>query len=334
MGGGGFHRPVPGLVNAAAKLTRATAPGKVILFGEHAVVYGRPAIAAPVTQVRATATISDSSQPGVLLQTPDLGRDYWLDEAEEGDPFARAVQVVIAAAGLAPMPDLVVSVQSTIPIASGLGSGAAMAAAVIRALARHLGRADLAQDEQVSRLTYQVEKLLHGTPSGIDNTVVAYERPVYFVREQPQNHIETLAVGRPLHLLVADTGQPSPTKIAVGDVRRQWQADPGRYERLFDGCGRVAETARLAIERGEVAQLGELMAENQYYLRQMTVSSPALETLIVAAEAAGALGAKLSGGGRGGNMIALTIAEREAAIREALLAAGARTVLATVLAAS
>lgn len=314
--------------------TEAAAPGKVILFGEHAVVYGRPAIAIPVTQVRATAMVTEGEQPGILLQAPDLGRDYRLEEADEGDPFARAVQVFISAAGLPHLPDLTVSVRSTIPIASGLGSGAAMAAAVIRALALHFGDADLAQDEQVSNLTYQVEKLLHGTPSGIDNTVVAYERPVYFMRQQPHNLIETLAVGRPLRLLIADTGQPSPTKIAVGDVRRQWQADPSRFERLFDSCGRVAESAREAIETGQVEQLGRLMTENQHHLRDMTVSSPALETLIAAAEESGALGAKLSGGGRGGNMIALVTEAQEPAVQAALLAAGARAVIGTVLAAS
>ncbi|MCI0394364.1 MAG: mevalonate kinase [Chloroflexi bacterium] len=293
-------------------------------------VYGRPAIAAPVTQVRATAVVEDSATPGVRLRAPDLGRDYWLEAAAEDDPFARAGRAVAEAAGRR-LPDLVITVQSTIPIASGLGSGAAMAAAVIRALARHLGASHLAEDEQVSALTYEVEKLLHGTPSGIDNTVVAFERPVYFVRRQPQNLIETFQVATPLHLLVADTGQASATGLVVGDVRRQWQAEPARFEALFDGCGRVAEAARPAIEQGEVERLGRLMAENQAYLQEMTVSSPELERLIAAALAAGALGAKLSGAGRGGNMITLIRPEQEAAVREALLAAGARSVLATVL---
>jgi mevalonate kinase len=181
-------------------------------------------------------------------------------------------------------------------------------------------------------LTYEVEKIHHGTPSGIDNTVVAYEKPVYFVRQPPQNRIEPFEVKRPLSILVADTGVRSSTKIAVGDVRRHWQADPARFETLFDGCGRIADTARAAIEAGDMAHIGRLMTANQQLLQEMTVSSPELERLVAAALQAGALGAKLSGGGRGGNMIALVDgAVEETAVYEALVAAGAKSVFTTVI---
>jgi len=312
-------------------VTKATAPGKIILFGEHAVVYGRPAIAAPVTQVRAQAVVEDASLPGVRLLAPDIGRDYWLSGAGQRDPFARSVWVVKEAAALSELPDLRITVTSTIPIASGLGSGAAMAAAVIRALAQHLGLTQLAADERVSELTYQVEKLLHGTPSGIDNTVVAHEKPVYFVRQKPANRIETLAAARPLQLLVADTGVASATKIVVGDVRRQWTADPERFERIFDGCGRIAGLARRAVEQGAIPELGRLMTENHALLQEMTVSSAELDMLVSAAMAAGALGAKLSGAGRGGNMIALVTGETEEDVRQALLSAGATNVMRSIV---
>ena len=321
----------PHLDSSAMSVTTATAPGKIILFGEHAVVYGRPAIAAPVTQIRATSVVEDSSSVGIRLAAPDIGREYWLSEAREKDPFARSVRLVIERAKLSEPPALRITVRSTIPIASGLGSGAAMAAAVIRALARHLELAQLATDERVSELTYQVENLLHGTPSGIDNTVVAFERPVYFVRQKPQNHIETLTVTRPIRLLVADTGVASATKAVVGDVRRQWQAEPERFERLFDGCGRIADLARHAMEQGAGSELGRLMIDNQAYLRQMTVSSVELDRLVSAAVSAGALGAKLSGTGRGGNMIALVTQESEKAVFQALMAAGAGSIQRSIL---
>jgi mevalonate kinase len=312
-------------------VTKATAPGKIILFGEHAVVYGRPAVAAPVTQVRAQAIVEDGQQAGVRLLAPDIGRDYWLSQAGHRDPFARAVWVVKEAASLAELPDLRITIRSTIPIASGLGSGAAMAAAVIRALAQHLGLTYLAVDDRVSDLTYQVEKLLHGTPSGIDNTVVAHEKPVYFVRQEPVNTIETLVAAQPLRLLVADTGVASATKNVVGDVRRQWSADPQRFERIFDGCGRIASLARRAVERGAVTELGGLMTENHTLLQEMTVSSGELDRLVSSAMSAGALGAKLSGAGRGGNMIALVSAETEEEVRQALLSAGATNVIRSIV---
>lgn len=314
-------------------MTHATAPGKIILFGEHAVVYGQPAIAAPLSQLRATAVVEDSPIPGIHLRAADLGTDIQLDEAAPDDPVAAVVRQLQRAAGLAQLPDLAITVSSQIPIASGLGSGAAITAAVIRALAAHLGLPQCSDDGWVSDLTYEIEKIHHGTPSGIDNTVVAYERPVYFVRQQPRNRIERFAVGVPLRLLVADTGQSSSTKLVVGDVRRQWQADPTRFEALFATCGQISQAARQAIEAGNLPTLGRLMDENHALLQTMTVSSEALDELVLAARQSGALGAKLSGAGRGGNMIALVEGEEgETAVAAALLQAGAKTVLTTTLA--
>ncbi|GIK57822.1 MAG: mevalonate kinase [Chloroflexi bacterium] len=310
----------------------ASAPGKIILFGEHAVVYGRPAIAIPLSQLRATAVVASATQPGIRLIAPDLGQNVLLADAPPDDPIAAVIREVQTAVGQSNLPDITITVSSQIPIASGLGSGAAITAAVVRALAEFLGLAHLATPAWVSALTYEVEKIHHGTPSGIDNTVVAYEMPVYFVRQQPQNHIEPFTVARPLHLLVADTGVRSSTKIAVGDVRRQWQEHPAKFEALFDGCGRIAQAARAAIETGDVAALGPLMQENHALLQEMTVSSPELDRLVTAAIAAGALGAKLSGAGRGGNMIALVTPATATAVHHALLTAGAKNVLATTLA--
>ncbi|MCB8943845.1 MAG: mevalonate kinase [Ardenticatenaceae bacterium] len=310
---------------------QATAPGKIILFGEHAVVYGRPAIAAPVSQVRATAVITPSPDEHIHLIAPDLNLATTLDEADEENPLAAAVRQVVMAIHNSSflVHHFTLTVTSQIPIASGMGSGAAITAAVIRALAQHWGLA--ASNEWVSDLTYEVEKLHHGTPSGIDNTVVAYEQPIYFVRQQPKNKIEVFGVKRPLHLLIADTGIRSSTKVAVGDVRRQWQADPTRFEALFDGCGRIAEQARRAIECGDLAEIGRLMTQNHALLQAMTVSSPELDRLVVAAKGAGALGAKMSGAGRGGNMIALVGEGQETAVRQALLAGGATAVLSSVV---
>lgn len=311
--------------------TQATAPAKVILFGEHAVVYGRPAIAAPVSQVRASALVADSAPAGVRLVAPDLGEAYWLADADEGDPLAAAVRLVQEAAGVAQLPYLTITVRSNIPIAGGLGSGAATAAALIRALSLHLERPDLASNEAVSSLTYEIETLHHGTPSGIDNTVVAYERLVYFVRQSPENRIETFRTGQPLRLVIADSGIRSSTRAVVGDVRRRWQAEPERFEEIFTACGRIAGAARTAIEEGKLEEVGALMQENQVWLKQMTVSAPEVDRLVEAAVEAGALGAKLSGAGRGGNIIALVTETSEATVREGLASAGARKILATVV---
>jgi mevalonate kinase len=308
-------------------MVKATAPGKVILFGEHAVVYGRPAIAVPLSLVRATAVIQPHSQQEVRLLAPDLSIDTTLAAADDQDALALAVRQVQTAAGLDHLPPMKITVTSDIPIASGLGSGASITAAIIRALVAQLGLTHLATNQWISQLTYEVEKVYHGTPSGIDNTVVAYEQPVYFVRRSPQNIIETFVPAKPLRLLVADTGISSSTKSVVAGVRRAWQADPGRFEKIFDGCAEVALAGRAAVQAGDLPAVGRLMIRNQALLVEMTVSSRELDHLVQVAIDAGALGAKLSGGGRGGNMIALVTAQSEESVYEALAAAGARAIL-------
>lgn len=313
-------------------VSEATAPGKIILFGEHAVVYGRPAIAAPISQLRAKATITHSSSNNCYIIAPDLDRHDRLQDLPDDDALALAARLVLDAAQIWQIPDVTIRVNSQIPIASGMGSGAAIAAAIIRALAQHLNRPELQTNERVSRLTYEVEKIHHGTPSGIDNTVVAYEQPIYFVRQSPQNQIEPFHVAAPLRFVVADTGVRSSTRVAVGDVRRQYNEQPARFANIFDECGRIAKVARQAIEAGDIAQVGKLMTENHAWLQKMTVSSPELDRLVEAALQAGASGAKLSGAGRGGNMIALVGDEgMETAVRHALQQAGATNVLTTIL---
>jgi mevalonate kinase len=292
------------------------------LFGEHAVVYGRPAIAAPVQQVRARAEIWSANS--CIVDAVDLNRQLAVAQAPAEDPLALIVRLTCERLQR-PLPPWRIRVTSAIPLAAGLGSGAAISTAVVRAMLA--GFNEQLENADVSALVYEVEKIHHGAPSGIDNTVVAYEQPVWFVRgQQPQ----PFAMAHPLHWLIADTGVVSPTRIAVGDVRRAWQQNPTRLEALFDAAGDIARQARTAIETGDATVLGSLMDENQRLLMEMGVSSPELERLIQAARDAGALGAKLSGAGRGGNMIALVQKDDVGRIRQALLAAGAVRVIATV----
>jgi mevalonate kinase len=301
----------------------ASAPGKIILFGEHAVVYARPAIAVPVFQVHAEATVEAARADGVEIDAADLARRYDLFDAPSDDPVATIIRLTCARLGVEPK-NFSVRIRSTVPVARGLGSGAAVSVAVARALAEFFS-CRLSVGE-VSALAYEVEKLHHGTPSGIDNTVIAFEQPVYFIRGKP---IESFHVARPFLIAIADTGVAAPTKIAVGDVRRAWEAARARYESLFDQIGAIAWEARAAIERGEVNALGPLMSANQMLLREISVSSPKIETLVDAAMRAGAHGAKLSGAGRGGTVIALVEEATRERVEHTLMETGAARVIVT-----
>lgn len=299
-------------------MSKAVAPGKVILFGEHAVVYGQPALAVPVTQLQAEVRIDRIFSPGIRINAPNIQLNEKLDSLASSHPLAATVRNTLAALGTNSLSGVTILIRSSIPVASGLGSGAAVSVAIIRALAKHLKK-DLT-DEQVSALAFETEKLFHGTPSGIDNTVVTYAQPVYFVKGQP---IEILQVKKPFTIVIGDTGIPASTKESVQDVRIQHHKQPERYETLFAAIGSIAKTARQLIENGMPESFGPLMDENHALLRSMQVSSPELDTLVEAARKAGALGAKLSGGGRGGNMIALVQAGKAGAVAKSLKEAGA-----------
>lgn len=305
----------------------ASAPGKIILFGEHAVVYGQPALAVPVRQVEAKAILR--AQPGgegINILAPEIFLNSALAELPLEDAVGKAIRLTLEALGITAPPACTLLISSTIPLAAGLGSGAAVSVAIIRALSGFLGH--LLPDEQVNELAFEVEKLHHGTPSGIDNTVVTYARPVYFIKGEP---IQKLEIGHPFTLVVGDTGVVSPTAKVVGDVRLAYQAEPGLFENYFAMCGGIATNAALSIQKGRISSLGPLMNDNHEILQKMGVSSSELDQLVLAAREAGALGAKLSGGGRGGNMIALVEPDRADQIAQSLQDAGAvRTIITRV----
>ncbi len=309
-------------------LASANACGKIVLFGEHAVVYGRPALAAPVKVVQATATVDRGQMgQGLWFEAAGLGKRSKLMDAPADDPLAAAVRLTMSHLNLTAMPDWLVTISSTIPIASGLGSGAAVSTALIRALAEAAGR-DVTLAE-VSALVFEVEKLYHGTPSGIDNTVVAFERTVYFIKgQEPQ----FLTIERSPTFIVADTGVASLTKIVVDEVRRGWLREPDRYKWLFDRIAQVVTAARAALVQGDEGGLGSLMNENHELLHQLGVSSGVLERLRNVALAAGARGAKLSGAGKGGNLLALVASGDEERVAVALRAAGAKNIIVTQVA--
>ncbi|MCS7177973.1 MAG: mevalonate kinase [Anaerolineae bacterium] len=306
-------------------MVRASAAGKVILLGEHAVVYGRPAIAIPLSGLRATATLAPHPAP-FHIQAPAVGIDAPLSALPADHPLARIVYLT-AKHLHRPPPDALLRIESEIPVASGLGSGAAVSTAIVRALAAWYGVS--LDPPTVSALVYEIERIYHGTPSGIDNTVIAYEQSIYFVRGRPP---EPLPVGTTLHLLVADSGIPSPTRVVVGDVRRHWEAEPARYEALFDRVAQEVEAAREAMAQGDIRALGKRMDANHELLREIGVSAPVLDRLVETARRAGALGAKLSGAGRGGTIVALVEKSTARAVEEALRATGAAQVWRTEVA--
>lgn len=306
----------------------ATAPGKLILFGEHAVVHGQPALAVPLTALTATVTAEATLlNSGLHILLPDSRHHHTLRVYPGNDTenaLVYTAQLVLKTLGITTMPDLKLILHSTIPLAAGFGSGAAVSAALAQALSQALGHP--LDYETLNELVYEVEKIHHGTPSGIDNTVIVYQKPVYFVRGKP---LETFTIPRPFWLVVGNLGHATPTHITVGTVRELVEREPQRIQPIFGRIGEIANQARTLIETGQPDLLGPLMDENHALLRELTVSDDELDQFCAVARQAGATGAKLTGGGRGGNMIALVDEKTAPAVQEALKQAGAAKVFTT-----
>lgn len=302
--------------------TSASASAKSILFGEHAVVYGRPAIAIPIQDLRTKVHITANplGKPGVqLLDAPDIKMKCYSDQLEADHPFRVAIQSVMDYFHLDHFPACEIRITSTIPIAAGLGSSASTAVAMIRGLIYFLGQTTEASI--INQLAFNVEKSIHGSPSGIDNTVIAFEKPVYFVKEGSP---EFLKIVKSFHFIIADTGIRSLTKEVVSQVREMWRNNKADFESIFNQIGEISQHAKEALKSGNQVLAGDLMNQNHTLLQSLGVSCNALDHLVNAAMTSGALGAKLCGSGKGGNMIALIkdTSEKEK-IKEALLAAGA-----------
>lgn len=313
----------------------ASAPAKIILFGEHAVVYGRPAIAVPVPALQARAIVRADvrAQPGSMrLIAPAIGLDAMMNDLSPAHPLRRAVELTAETLHAAFIPSCQITIRSTIPVAAGMGSGAAVSVALIRALAAYLGHPLSA--EQVSALAFEVEKIHHGNPSGVDNTVIALERAVYFVRDKAP---QLLSIHVPFQLIIADSGIASPTAQVVSDVRSTWQKNQAEYEVLFDEIAAIVtnalilfeQTSRTKTQENYFIKLGEWMNKNHELLKKLGVSCPELDRLVKVALQAGAYGAKLSGGGRGGNMIAMVDDDNKTTVQRALEKAGANRVIST-----
>ena len=298
---------------------RGTAGGKVILLGEHAVVYGRPALVAGVPR-RLTVTITAGDGPRV--DSPVAADDQ------------RPVQLLVAVArhfGLAPE-GLVARVDSELPAGAGFGSSAALVVAMVRAMALAAGQS--MEVPALLRLGRELEAMFHGVSSGVDPAAAALGGCFWYALD-PQGRVDAnarqteapffgaVALGGTIEVVVARHVGSRRTGLAVGGVRERWQADRPRFERLFDAVDAVVRSGVAAVRCGDRHALGARFDENHRVLMEMGVSSPATDALVTTARGAGALGAKLTGGGAGGAIIALVTAA--APVVDALRAAGATT---------
>lgn len=277
--------------------------GKVILFGEHAVVYGVPAIAVGIER-GAHATATPCTKPSTL-RVRDWNFGVRDDDMET--PLARAFRDLIQTtrdAGV-PIESVAVEAAADLPPGGGLGCSAALGVAVARALDPN------ASDETIAERANTWERVFHGNPSGVDAAVSALGGCVQFQRAEDSSAggakptIERIRVPGVVHLCIGNTGQASSTRSMVEAVARLRERRSDTTKKTFDAIHTLVKNARLAIEAGDRNAVGQLLDLNQMLLSGLFVSTPEIEQLCSAARGAGAFGAKLTGAGGGGCVVAL-----------------------------
>ena len=278
--------------------------GKAVLLGEHAVVYGMPAIAAGIP-LGATARAEGSERSSLLVGERRAAQG-------DGSELIAALEQVQAALGCGPHQ---VQVDVSVPLGSGLGGSAAIGVAIARALLAAQGEADTPQRVLTGAVAW--ERVFHGNPSGVDAAAACYGGCIWFTKE---GGAEPLYVARPLRLAICLAGPPASTKQMVDGVRQLGERRPDLLGKSLSGIEALVKNARLCIEAGDVSALGQLMNYNQMLLSGLFLSTSEIERACAVAREAGALGAKLTGAGGGGAVIALcdaSTAPVEAALRGA-----------------
>ena len=276
----------------------------MILLGEHAVVHGRPALVVGLAR-----RVSVRVVPRAVPERELPGEDRRVHTA---------VERAAAAFAIAPEAGFAIEVGGDLPVAVGLGSSAALSVALVRALAASAGV--LLSAARLDEVAYELERIFHGTPSGVDVAAAARGSALWFEIGPPRRTVP-VALARSLTFVVALTGSRHETARTVGSLRERAAAHPEVYAPVFDAIGKLVETARRALEGGDWPKLGRLMTMNHELLRALGVSTAELDELVARAVGAGAFGAKLTGGGGGGAAVVLA-GDDPTAVVEALRTAG------------
>ncbi|WP_245238700.1 mevalonate kinase [Streptomyces sp. MZ04] len=296
------------------------AHAKAILLGEHAVVYGAPALALPIPQLTVTASAGWSPHPsdsqGNLSYTM-TGSPSRALVTQASDGLHRLTEEFKARMGVTGNPHLDVILDGAIPHGRGLGSSAASSRAIAFAFADLYGR-ELTEDAAFD-LVQTSENMAHGKASGVDAMAVGALRPLLFQAGRAQE----LKLGCDGLFIVADSGELGSTKEAVGLLRDGFGRHPGAQERFVDRAAELTEGGRQALADGKPEELGTLMTEYHALLRAARLSTDRIDALVDAALQAGGTGAKITGGGLGGCMIALAPPERAREVTRRLHEAGA-----------
>lgn len=303
----------------AGKVPNGTAAGKVILFGEHAAVYGRHALALPIPDaVRVTV---ERAQSVTTLAIPSWAIAGTVDLDDTHGVFA-AVALILEQLDLRTA-HFSIHVDSRLPRGMGLGSSAAVAVALTRAICDVMNLS--IENERINAIAFECEKLAHGTPSGVDNTLATFAEPMLF-RNDGALQFKPLSLAEIPPIVIAYGDEVGLTSEQVAGVRARHERSPERYDRIFDEIDRIGLAGVDLLRSQDYGELGLAMNVCHGLLNAIEVSTPDLERMVTLARQAGAAGAKLTGGGGGGSILALCPGTMDS-VQNALCQAGYRTLV-------
>jgi len=276
--------------------------GKVILFGEHFVVHGVPGIVSAIDS-STDAEVKKTGKGLVIKDERKAAKGY---AEEKRLQQIESIERMLKTMGLDPKLPLNIWVGGSLPGFSGLGASAASSVAIARAIAEELSLN--LPDEKINQIAYEAEKAYAGNPSGIDNTAATYGGLMWFKKNTAggPDIVERLRIRRSVEIVIGSTGKVANTKAMVAGVAERKKKDPEKYDPIFKQAENLSHAGRKALESYDLKKLGELMNENHRLLQEIGVSSRELDLLVDLARKHGAFGAKLTGGGGGGCMTALT----------------------------
>jgi mevalonate kinase len=299
-------------------MSKASAPGKLILFGEHFVVYGLPAIATAI-EARTTVGVEKADKYSLEDNRPETPGYKTEKYGQQLDSIKRIFKAMRINPDKTPVK---IALGGNLMAASGIGASAASCSAIAAALNDYFG---LGLDkETLNGIAYEGEKGYHGVPSGIDNSCSTFGGFIWFKKDQANNTITPLGLQLSLSIVIGNTGITSNTTKIVGEVKQQKEANPEKFNVIFDIYSSLVNDARAAIEKKDLDGIGKLMNKNHGLLREIGVSCKEIEELVDIALKNGALGAKLTGTGRGGLVIALVNEEDARKVATAFERAGYR----------
>ena len=301
------------------KKIEGSASAKFILLGEHAVVYNQYAIAYPINNAVKISIIDEGNK---LAFTLSGFFDQEISEGSEYFSYFKKLLDVICKIYAVDVPLIHFEINSRIPLAMGLGASASIAVALSSALSNYF---ELSKNsEEINKIAFECEKINHILPSGIDNTVASFGKAVFYNKNEPIN-VLSKKYSKSLPIIIAMSNSPSKTSDLVTSVAKTRNKNKEMYEKIFQQMGEISQQGFDVIKKRDFNQLGDLMNIYQGLLNSIGVSTPELESMIDIARSSGALGAKLTGSGGGGSIIALC-PDHQKEVRNSLNGAGYQTI--------